>query len=135
MDCVFCKIVKGEIPSYNIYEDKNYFAFLDISQFTPGHTVVIPKKHIEFIWDADKIDNYFEVVQKIANHFRSLGFKYVDSMTFGRKVPHAHIHLIPHNAEVSDYKKALQSLGVLQEDTSRKLTAEKGKSLAEKFRL
>ena len=109
-NCVFCKIIKGKIPSYKIFEDKNYYAFLDISQFTVGHTLVVPKKHIEFIWDSKEIDKYFKVVQKIANHFRSLGFKYVDTMTFGRKIPHAHIHLIPHNDEKDDYKKARKGL-------------------------
>jgi histidine triad (HIT) family protein len=135
MDCIFCKIVKREIPSYTIYEDKKYLGFLDISQFTPGHTIVIPKNHIEFIWDSKEIGKYFAITQKIAKHFRSLGFKYVDSLTFGRKVPHAHVHLVPHNGNPKDYKKALLGLGILQEDTSRRLTPSSGQKLVQKFRV
>ena len=63
-DCIFCKIAKGEVSSFKIYEDDNYFAFLDISNFTPGHTLVIPKKHYRFVWDVENIEGYFKVVQK-----------------------------------------------------------------------
>ncbi len=133
--CIFCKIIKGKIPSYIIYEDKDYLAFLDISQFTEGHTIAMPKKHIEFVWDSKESNKYFSVVHKIANHFLSLGYKYVDSMTFGRKVPHAHIHLIPHNGETNDYRKALKSLSSLQEDVSRRPTPQQAKKVVEKFKL
>ncbi len=135
MDCIFCRIVKGEIPSYKIYEDKNYLAFLDISQFTPGHTIVIPKKHLEFIWDSKEIGKYFGIVKKIARHFRSLGYTFVDSLTFGRKVPHAHVHLVPHNGNSLNYKKALERLGDLQSDTTRHPSPELGKKLVKKFKV
>lgn len=134
-DCIFCKIIRKEIPSYRVYEDANYYAFLDISQFTQGHTIVIPKKHIEFVWESKEPEKYFFVVYEIANRFRSLGFKYVDSMTFGRKVPHAHIHLIPHNGEENDYKKALKGLGALQDDPSRRPGPDKAKRIANRFKL
>jgi len=134
-DCLFCKIVKGETPSFKIYEDKDFLAILDISQFTEGHTIVIPKKHVEFIWDVRDIKGYFSVIQKIANHFRSLGYKYVDSLTFGRKVPHAHFHLVPHNGEGGDYKNALKNLGALQENPSRRPASELGNKIAKKFKL
>lgn len=134
-NCIFCKIVKKEIPSYKINEDKDYLALLDISQFTQGHTLVIPKKHIEFVWDSEEIDKYFIFIQKIANHFRSLGFKHVDTLIFGRKVPHAHVHLVPYNDKDCDYKEALKSLGALQEDVSRRPFPESGNKIAEKFKL
>lgn len=134
-DCIFCKIVKSYIPSYKIYEDDGYLAFLDISQFTEGHTIVIPKEHIKSVWETKTPDKYYSVVHKIANHFRSLGFKYVDSIIFGRKIPHAHIHLIPHNGEVNDYKKACEKIGYLQEDVLRRPSPEVAKKIAEKFKL
>jgi histidine triad (HIT) family protein len=112
-DCVFCKIVKEEIPSYKIHETNDYLTFLDISQFTQVHTVVITKKHIKSVWDSKNPDKYYSLVHKIANHFRSLGYKYVDSLILGRKIHHAHIHLIPHNGEVNDYKKACEKIGFL----------------------
>ena len=134
-DCIFCKIIRGEIPCFKIYEDKDFLAFLDISQFTKGHTIVIPKKHTRFVWDYKKIDKYFEVVAKIANHFKKMGFKYVDSMIFGRMVKHAHVHLIPHNGDCKDYQKALEGVGKLQTDEKRRLGKKDGEKIAGEFRL
>jgi histidine triad (HIT) family protein len=135
MDCVFCKIIKGEIPCYKIYEDRNFLAILDIYQFTRGHTLVVPKKHARWVWEVKEGGKYFAAAQKIANHFRSLGYDYVDTMIFGRDVPHAHIHLIPHKGEAGDYQKALENLGVMQKDPLRRLTTDEGKKIAEEFKL
>ncbi len=136
-DCIFCKIVNGDIPCNKIYEDDNYLAFLDISNFTEGHTLVIPKKHFQFVWDIEDISGYFKVVQKIANHFRNdLGFKYVDTLTFGRMIPHAHVHIVPHNSDNKDWEKALEGIGELQSSSSnRRLCAEEGERIANKFKL
>ena len=133
--CIFCKIIKGQIPSYKIYEDKNYLAFLDISQFTRGHTLVIPKKHVDFVWDSAEICQYFSVITKIANHFRSLGFTYVDSMIFGRDVVHAHVHLIPHNDNSKDYKSAISGLGKLQGDLKRRPAPEVMEQTVKDFKI
>ena len=69
MDCIFCKIRDGEIPSYKVYEDENVLAFLDITQGTKGHTLVIPKQHVRNIYDVNEeiASNVFKVVPKIAN--------------------------------------------------------------------
>ena len=67
-NCIFCKIVEGYIPSYKIYETDNFLAFLDIAQFSEGHTLVIPKTHYRFVWDVPNIGEYFQVVQKVAQH-------------------------------------------------------------------
>ena len=64
-NCIFCKIVSGDIPSYKIYEDDEYLAFLDIAPFADGHTLVIPKKHYQFVWDVEEVGKYIEVAQKI----------------------------------------------------------------------
>lgn len=132
--CIFCKIVKGDIPSFKIYEDDDFLAILDISQFTKGHTIVIPKEHKRFVWDVEDI-KYFNVIKKIANHFRSLGFEFVDSATFGRMVEHAHFHLIPHNGEMNDWKIALEKVGQLQTDLSRRPSKEIGEAIIKKFKL
>lgn len=94
-DCVFCKIVAGEIPSYKIYEDNRYLAFLDIMPNCEGHTLVIPKQHVEWVWDYPELGEYFEVVGKIARHHRGVVGDGVRSMIFGWEVPHAHIHVKP----------------------------------------
>lgn len=133
-NCVFCKIIRKEIPSYTIYEDEKYLAILDISQLSKGHTLVIPKKHHKFVWDVED-SGYFEVAKKIANHFRSLGYKYVDCAVFGRMIEHSHIHLIPHNDEGEDWNIACEDIFKLQEDRSRWPSREVGESVANQFRL
>lgn len=96
MECIFCKIISGEIPSYKVYEDENFFAFLDIRPLNPGHTLVIPKKHYRWVWDVENIGGYFEVVKKIANAIKKvLNTDYVVSLVFGEEVPHAHVWLAP----------------------------------------
>ena len=101
--CVFCKIINGEIPSYKIYETDTVMAFLDISQNTKGHTLVIPKKHIESIFDLDEQTgrDLFEAVIKTTNILKNkLGFKDVNLLNnngslAGQVVNHYHIHIIP----------------------------------------
>ena len=96
MDCIFCKIIKKEIPSYKVYEDENFFAFLDIRPLNPGHTLVIPKKHCRWVWDVENIGEYYKVVGKIANAIKkAFDIDYVVSLVFGEEVEHAHIWLVP----------------------------------------
>ena len=110
-ECIFCKIIAGEIPSYKIYETDNFLSFLDISQFVPGHTLVIPKEHSRFVWDVPKFTEYYQVINKIANHYKNdLKYTFVDSLVFGRGVAHAHVHLLPHNGDDKDWENALKCL-------------------------
>ncbi len=95
-DCIFCKIAKGEIPSYKVYEDENFFAFLDINPKNKGHTLVIPKQHYRWIWDIPNIDECYKVVGKVANAIRkSMRTEWVVSLVIGEDVSHAHVWLIP----------------------------------------
>ena len=133
-DCIFCKIVKGEIPCFKIHENNDFLAFLDISSFVDGHTLVIPKKHYRFFWELDKVGEYYEFISKVCNHYtNNLGFKYIDTFTLGRLVPHSHVHLIPHNDDNEDWKKALKVIGEMQEDESRRLSKEKGEEIRNRF--
>jgi len=96
MNCVFCKIVAGEIPSYKVYEDDKYLAFLSIQPMNPGHTLVIPKDHFRWVWDVPEAGEYFEVSRKIALAIKkAFATDYVVSLVFGEEVPHAHIWLVP----------------------------------------
>lgn len=99
-DSIFTKIIKGEIPSHKIYEDDKTLAFLDIHPIQPGHTLIIPKKQIEFVWDLPDED-YLAVVattKRVALHLREvLGAKYIGERIVGVDVPHAHVQLIPFN--------------------------------------
>ena len=95
-DCLFCKIIKGEIPCYKIYEDDGFLAFLDIFPKTEGHTLVIPKVHTEWVWDVKNLGKYFETVGKIARHLREKNNgNMVRSLVYGVEVAHAHVHLMP----------------------------------------
>ncbi len=97
-DSIFTKIINGEIPCHKVYEDENTFAFLDIHPITTGHTLVIPKKQVEFLWDLEDED-YQAVMgtaKKLAAHLReALDVPYVGMQVIGVDVPHAHVHLIP----------------------------------------
>jgi len=97
-DSIFTKIVNGEIPAEKIYEDEHTLAFLDIHPSVPGHTMVIPKRQVEFLWDLN--DEDYQAVMAtsklVARHIREvLGVPYVGVKVVGVDVPHAHVHLIP----------------------------------------
>ncbi|HVM59117.1 MAG TPA: HIT domain-containing protein [Candidatus Paceibacterota bacterium] len=95
-DCVFCRIVKGEIPSYKVYEDEDFLAFLDISPQAPGHAQVIPKRHYRWVWDVPQIGRYFELVQKIAKaEQKAFGTEWIIAKIIGDEVPHAHVWVFP----------------------------------------
>jgi len=98
MDCIFCKIAKGEIPSYKVYEDADLLAFLDINPFSLGHTLIIPKKHFKWVWDMEQED-YLRLMAKVKYLAEALKktFKtdWVVEGIAGIDVPHAHIHIIP----------------------------------------
>jgi histidine triad (HIT) family protein len=97
-DSIFTKIIKGEIPCHKVYEDESTLAFLDIHPSVPGHTLVIPKAQVEFLWDLSQ-DDYAAVmatVKKLGAHLRErLGVPYVGVKVIGVDVPHTHVHLIP----------------------------------------
>jgi histidine triad (HIT) family protein len=99
---VFSKIVAGEIPSYKIAEDENHYAFLDINPLTEGHTLVIPKKEVDYIFDldADEFAGLTAFAQKVAKAIdKAIPCTRVAMIVLGLEVPHAHIHLIPINSE------------------------------------
>lgn len=108
-DCIFCKIVRGEIPSYKVYENENFFAFLDINPQSPGHVQVIPKKHYRWVWDVPNVGEYFEVVRKIAlAQQKAFDTDWILSKMIGDEVPHAHIWVFP-NKEVKDNAKDFET--------------------------
>lgn len=102
-DCLFCKIIAGEIPSAKVYEDENVYAFLDISQVTTGHTLVIPKVHTVDIYEMDEnvASKIFTSVPKIARAmktaFKPAGLNILNNneVAAGQSVFHFHLHLIP----------------------------------------
>lgn len=115
-DCLFCKIISGEIPAKIVYEDDTSIAFLDIAPCTEGHTVVIPKKHYENFTDMNEKDagNLFASVKKIASAVEkatgadgsNIGLN--NGKAAGQEVPHVHIHIIPRKD--GDNGGAIQSI-------------------------
>ena len=116
MDCLFCKIAKGEIPAKIVYEDDFAIAFLDISPCAEGHTVVIPKQHFEKFTDMEEKDagNLFASVQKVAKavekalDIQASNIGLNNGRAAGQEVPHVHVHIIPR--EEGDKGGAIQSI-------------------------
>ena len=102
MATIFSKIVARKIPSYKVAEDEKYYAFLDINPLAKGHTLVIPKVEVDYIFDLDDetLAGLTKFAKKIAHKIKEqTGCKKVAMVVLGLEVPHAHIHLIPMNSE------------------------------------
>ena len=100
MPSIFTKIVNGEIPSYKIYEDENYLAFLDVFPLVEGHTLVIPKQETDYIFDLDDelLTGLTLVCKKVAKAIaKAIPCNRIGTAVVGLEVPHAHVHLIPIN--------------------------------------
>ena len=99
-DCLFCKITNHEIPSHKIWDDSNHHAFLDINPINPGHTLVVPKNHTDYIFDIEdtELSSLFIASKKVAAKLKEkLSCERVGVIVEGFAVPHAHVHLIPIN--------------------------------------
>ncbi|MCF7833915.1 MAG: HIT domain-containing protein [Candidatus Pacebacteria bacterium] len=99
-DCIFCKIINGEIPAYKVYEDESTLAFLDINPINKGHVLVIPKKHEPEFQDLEDLQytSLMSTVKKISLLIKEkIKPKRVGVMVAGWDVPHTHIHVVPMN--------------------------------------
>ena len=109
MASVFTRIINGEIPCYKIAEDENYFAFLDINPLSEGHTLVVPKREEDYIFDLrdEELAGLITFEKKVATSQKAnLDCKRVAMVVLGMEVPHTHIHLIPMNSEADvDFRK------------------------------
>lgn len=96
-DSLFTKIIKGEVPCHKIYEDDKVIAFLDVYPKQPGHTLVVPKKQVDLIWDIDDelYQHLWAVSKKIALHIGPILGRRIGVQVEGIGVPHTHVHLIP----------------------------------------
>lgn len=111
-DCIFCKIVAGEIPASKVYEDDHFLAFLDISQVTPGHTLVIPKKHARNLLETtpDETAALFNIVSRVTKKVESAtqpqGMNIISNMEeiAGQSVFHTHVHILPRYSQEDDLK-------------------------------
>lgn len=125
MASIFTKIINGEIPCYKIAEDDRHFAFLDINPVTAGHTLVVPKHEVNYLFDLDD-EEYVSLelfAKKVAKAIETaIPCKRIAEAVIGLEVPHAHIHLIPINSE-----------GDVDFRHKQQLSAEEMKTIAEKI--
>ena len=102
MATIFSRIISGEIPSYRVGEDERFYAFLDINPLAKGHTLVVPKQEVDYLYDLDDetLQGMIVFAKQIAQKIKAFsGCKRVATVVLGLEVPHAHIHLIPINSE------------------------------------
>jgi len=109
-DCIFCKIIEGEIPGHKIYEDENILAFLDTNPVSNGHTLVVPKKHVENIHEASEMNYMWDGLTDISNGLKQAfdpeGINIIQNNgeASGQEVFHLHFHLIPRYQEGDEIK-------------------------------
>jgi histidine triad (HIT) family protein len=130
MSTIFTKIANGDIPSYKIAEDDRFFAFLDINPVAKGHTLVIPKKEMDYLFDIEDelYKDFFLFAKKIAIGLKkAVPCEKVGLVVIGLEVPHAHIHLIPLNTmdDVNFSKPKLK----LDAEEFREITAKLSEAL------
>ena len=102
MATIFSRIIAGEIPSYKVAENEEFYAFLDINPLAKGHTLVVPKQEVDYLYDLDDktLQGMILFAKQIATKIKSFsGCNRVATVVLGLEVPHAHIHLIPMNSE------------------------------------
>lgn len=117
MASVFSKIVAGEIPAYKIYEDDKTLAFLDIAPETPGHTLVIPKVEVDKVYELSDEDYtaLWDTVRKVAKRMEDVLGARTLMKVIGTDVPHAHVHLMPHDPTWTHGRQVKMSEAEMQE--------------------
>lgn len=118
---IFSKIAAGEIPSYKVADDAEHFAFLDINPMAPGHTLVIPRREVDYLFDLspEEYASLWEFARKVAAKMKkALPCKRIGVAVLGMEVPHAHIHLVPLQSE-SDMDFRAPKLSLPAEEMQR----------------
>ena len=132
-ECIICKIIKGEIPAYKVYEDDKFLAFLDIHPSAPGHTMVVPKEHVSTMFEmgVGELGELYKKVCEIAlmiknSELQATGFNIGVNhwKTAGQEIEHLHVHIIPRSE--GDGGEAIQSIvksshGENLEEVARKI--------------
>ena len=134
-DCIFCKIVKGEIPCFTIFEDDSVLAFADINPISTGHTLIIPKSHAENIWEIEEADltAIHRTARRVAEAMKTalqpdgIAFLQLNGRAVNQLVMHYHLHLIPRSAEdpaltMTEWELVPGDMKVIEE-TARKIAA------------
>lgn len=130
-NCIFCKIINKEIPAHIIYENEHVLVFLDASQSTKGHTLIIPKKHVKNIYEIDPVtlENVFSIIPKIANALKAafdpIGLNILNNTDKPlQSVFHFHVHLIPRYEDDNFVVEGDNNFGKLSNDYLSELTTQ-----------
>lgn len=130
MASIFSKIISGEFPSYKIAEDENNYAFLDINPLAVGHTLIVPKKEIDYLFDLDdeSYHDLFKFTKKVSAAIEGvIACKRIGVVVYGLDVPHAHVHLIPLQGTGNEINFSNPKVKLSQDqfiDTAAKISAE-----------
>lgn len=110
-NCIFCQIVAGKSPCYKIYEDSDFFGFLDIFPRVKGHTVLIPKLHYRWVYDIPNFSEFWQAALKITRAMQeTLQPKFVTYVTHGLEIEHAHLHIMPREEEETSFVPEIKKL-------------------------
>lgn len=122
MDCIFCKIINGEIPSYKVYEDETVLAFLDINPASNGHTLIIPKNHFvdSTDIDSDTVIHIFKVGLKVKKlleeKLKCTGITFSQNNGDVEEVKHFHLHVVPHYENNEEIKNPSEIYDIIKGD-------------------
>jgi len=130
-ECIFCRIIEGEVPSNKVYEDENTIAFLDVNPTSKGHTLVVPKKHVENIHEASDMRYMWDSMVKVSNAVKEafdpegLNISQNNGEIAGQEVMHMHFHVTPRytgdEIEVNYNRKELENGEEIAEEISQKI--------------
>lgn len=121
MDCIFCKIINNEIPSYKLYEDDTVLCFLDVNPMSNGHTLIIPKKHYKDFDDIDSttLNHIFEIAKNIKKLLEGKlnidGLSLIQNNGIAQEVKHYHLHLVPKYSKKNEIKDVKEIYEILKE--------------------
>ena len=121
-NCIFCKIVRGELPIYKVYEDDLLLGFLDIKPLNPGNSLLVPKLHYRWVTDVPDFGRYWEIARDVSLKAQEVvKSDYTTFVTLGTEVPHAHIRIVPrfYHDHHSDGINAKDTVSISPEDMKR----------------
>ncbi len=125
-NCIFCQIIKNELPSHKVWENESFLAFLTLGSLNRGHILLIPKKHIEYIFDLQEplYTDIFQTAKQLSKPLKkAMAAKRIGVIIEGFTVPHVHIHLVPlHNEDEIDPRRVKKMTDIELAETAEKIS-------------
>ncbi|MDQ3750601.1 MAG: HIT family protein [Acidobacteriota bacterium] len=125
-NCIFCKIIKNELPSHKVWENENFLAFLTLGSLNRGHTLLIPKKHIDYVFDLEEplYADIFQTAKQLSKPLKkAMAAKRIGVIVEGFTVPHVHIHLVPlYNEDEIDPRRVKKMTDIELAETAERIS-------------